>query len=463
MTLSTRNAVAAILVVMLARPAPIRAQETGSASAEDTASAQAPSATEDAGPPPEADLVEFAKTLPMFWPDKRKSMAGEAMVFDVERGTRLRWLRRYGDTLRHVRFSPDCTLALLSLYDKCLLWNLGNGDVVREFEQGGIAHFSPDGSSILIYGEYQATRYEVATGEVIETLQLPTFGCFKNRHTRINAHLDNEVYHDASGTLVYAANGSGVQPIVNAATAEQVGRCPSNTRWCLVSGASKTVVQGGPLHPINVVRVFDFDENEIARFDMPVEEGDGRTGQLKAVSRDGGRFLHAVPVGGGGRNPGPHARSHVGRYSIHDATTGEKIKVLGDFDLECNATFSPDARRVVLVPAFGWHDDDPRDPEILVIDSATGAVERRMYSGPWALPSSEFSADGSLLIVAGAIDVHHWRFLAGWRQWERQNPMPRKVADTLKIFRDRLEQDGRGQDAAAPGLAPGRAAKDSEP
>ena len=201
MTLSTRNAVAAILVAMLARPAPIRAQETGSASAENTASAQAPSTTEDEAPAPEADLVEFAKTLPMFWPDKRMSMAGEAIVLDVERGTRLRSLRRYGDSLRHVRFSPDCTLALLSLYDKCLLWNLGNGEVVREFEQGGIAHFSPDGSSILIYGDYRATRYEAATGEVIETIQLPTYGSFKNRHTRINAHLDNEVYHDASGRL----------------------------------------------------------------------------------------------------------------------------------------------------------------------------------------------------------------------------------------------------------------------
>ena len=461
MTLSTRIAVAAILVTMLVRHAPILAQETGSASAENTASVQAPSTTEGEAPAPGADLVEFAKTLPMFWPDKRMSMAGEAIVFDVERGIRLRSLRRYGDSLRHVRFSPDCTLALLSLYDKCLLWNLGNGEVVREFEQGGIAHFSPDGSSILIYGDYRATRYEAATGEVIETIQLPTYGSFKNRHTRINAHLDNEVHHDASGTLVYAANGSGVQPIVNGATGEQVGRCPGNTRWCMASGATKTVLQGGPLHPVNVVRVFDFDENEIARFDMPVEEGDGRTGQLKAVSRDGSQFLYAVPVEGGGRNPGPRARSHVGRYSIHDAKTGERIKVLGDFDLECNATFSPDARRVVLLPAFGWHDDDPRDPEILVIDSDTGAVKRRMYSGPWALPSSDFSADGSLLIVARAIDVHHWRFQAGWRRWERQNPMPRKVADTLKIFRDRLEQDGRGQDAAAP--SPEKATKGSEP
>ena len=45
----------------------------------------------------------------MFGPD---SMVGEATLFDIKSGTSLRSLRRYGDNLRHVRFSSDSKLAL---------------------------------------------------------------------------------------------------------------------------------------------------------------------------------------------------------------------------------------------------------------------------------------------------------------------------------------------------------------
>lgn len=444
MRLSGGRAAAFVLLALLTRHAPIVARETGPASAatgnsaEGTDSAQAPSTARNANSATE-DWIAFAKTLPMFGPD---SMVGEAMLFDVKSGRLLRSVRRYGDNLRHVRFSPDGTFALLSFYDRSVLWNLDDGDVAREFDQGGIADFSPDGSSILIYGEHQATRHEVSTGKTVETIQLPGGRGFKSRYTKINAHLANEERHDASGTLIYNSDASTYQPIVDAATGKQAGLCPDNTRGCIVSGATKTVLQGGPLHPLNVVRVFDFARQEIARFDMPIGALEGLGGELRAVSRDGKQFLYARPAKEGGENPGPKARFLTRHYSVHDAATGKEMKALGDFDANYTAHFSPDARRVVLLPTFGHHADDARDPEILVIDVTTGDVDRRINSGPWALPSLDFDADGSRMLVAGAMNITFWRNSPGWRQREQQTPMPRKMVDTLKILKKGQTGDG---------------------
>lgn len=425
--LGSKGAAIVLLAGLLAQ-APIVARETGSA------------------PTADEDWVAFAKTRPMLGPD---SMVGEVTLFDVKSGTSLRSLRRYGDNLRHVRFSPDGKFAVLSFYNKCVLWNLGNGDVAREFGQGGIAHFSADGSSILIYGEHQATRHELITGKAVETIQLPVGRGFKGRGTKNNAHIDNEEQHDASGTLIYNADASNYQAILDAATGKEVGLCPSNTRGCMVSGATKTVLHGGPLHPVNVVRVFDFNRHEIGRLDMPVGAIEGLGGELKAVSRDGKQFLYARPAKEGGENPGPHARFRTRHYSVHDAVTGKEMKGVGDFDTNYRAYFSPDARFVVLLPTFGHHADDVRDPEILVIDTVTGAVNRRMYSGPWALPSLDFDADGGRMLVAGAMNLQDWRMSGAWRQWEAHNPMPRKVVDTLKILKE-----GLAKDSAAPETVP---------
>lgn len=445
MRFSGGQAATFFLLVVLTRQPPIVAREPGAAptatgnSVQGTDSAQVPSTAGNASSATEEDWIAFAKTQPMFGPD---SMVGEAMLFDVKSGRLLKSLRRYGDNLRHVRFSPDGTFALLSFYDKSVLWNLENGDVAREFDQGGIAHFSPDGSSIAIYGEHQATGYDVATGKTVETIQLPGGRGFKSRYTKNNAHLANEERHDASGTLIYNSDASTYQPIVDAATGKQAGLCPDNTRGCLVSGATKTVLQGGPLHPINVVRVFDFARQEIARFDMPIGALAGVGGELRAVSRDGKQFLYARPAKEGGENPGPKARFLTRHYSVHDTATGRETKALGDFDANYTSHFSPDARRVVLLPTFGHHADDARDPEILVIDAATGAVERRIYSGPWALPSLDFDADGGRMLVAGAVNLTFWRNSPGWRQREQQNPMPRKMVDTLKILKKGKTGDG---------------------
>ena len=113
-------------------------------------------------------------------------------------------------------------------------------------------------------------------------------------------------------------------------------------------------------------------------------------------------------------------------------------------------------RLVVLLPTFGHNADDTRDPEILVIDVATGAVGRRIYSGPWALPSLDFDADGSRMLVAGAMNLNFWRKSHAWRQSEKRNPMPRKVVDTLKILKE-----GQAMTAAAP--ASGASERAEEP
>src|SRR4029077_7823751 len=107
----------------------------------------------------------------------------------------------------------------LSFYNKCVLWNLGTGDADGEFDQGGIAHFAPDGSSVLIYGLRDAKRYEIATGKLVESIQGQSFGVgFKSRFTEINAHLANEEQYDASATLIYNAEESNYVPILDAAT-----------------------------------------------------------------------------------------------------------------------------------------------------------------------------------------------------------------------------------------------------
>ncbi|MCE9630736.1 MAG: hypothetical protein K8S94_08510 [Planctomycetia bacterium] len=130
------------------------------------------------------------------------------------------------------------------------------------------------------------------------------------------------------------------------------------------------------------------------------------------------------------------------------------MKALGDFDTNYTAHFSPDARLVVLVPTFGQHADDARDPEILVIDATTGAVDRRMYSGPWALPSLDFDAAGSRMLVTEAMNLNVWRTSREWRQSEQQTPMPRKVLDTLKILAEE-----QAKNAAASGAEPASAPK----
>jgi hypothetical protein len=438
MSFSGRKGVAFLLLAMLSRHATIVAHEAGPAPTsvanppQGTASAPLPPAAADAGSTSDADWVAFATTLPAFGPD---SLVGEATLFDLESGKPLRSFRLYGDHLRHVQFSPDGRLALLSFYNTCVLWNPETGAVVREFDQGGISHFSPDGSSILIYGEHQAARREVASGKVTETIQLPGGRGFKGRYTGINAHIDNEERRDASGTLIYNADASNYQAILDAATGKEVGLCPSNTRGCLVSGATKTVLQGGPLHPLNVVRVFDFSRNEIARFEMPAGGIEGLGGELRAVSRDGKQFLYARAAKPGGADLGPRARCRTRHYSVHDAGTGKEIRALGDFEANSSAHFSPAARRVVLLPTFGSPADDARDPEILVIDATTGAVDHRIYAGPWALPSLDFDADGNRMLVAGAMNLNFWRLSPGWRQAEEQSPLPRKVVDTLKILK----------------------------
>jgi hypothetical protein len=106
------------------------------------------------------------------------------------------------------------------------------------------------------------------------------------------------------------------------------------------------------------------------------------------------------------------------------------------------------------MPTFGHHADDTRAPEILVIDATTGAVDRRMYSGPWALPSLDFDAEGSRMLVAGAMNLDFWRQFGQWRQSEKQTPMPRKVADTLIILKEALAKGpvARG----SPPLSPAR-------
>jgi len=462
MSFAGGRSVAFLLFAMLSPHATLVADEPGSAPTasvnlvQGTPSAPSAAAAEHASPAAAEDWVAFARTWPMVEPPN--NMVGEAMLVDVKGGTLLRSLRRYGDNLRHVRFSPDGKFALLSFHDTCILWNLGSGDVAQEFDQGGIAHFSPDGSSILIYGERQATRREVATGKALETIQLPGGRGFKSHFTKLNAHLANEMQHDVSGTLICNANESNYQPIVDAATGKEIGLCPSSTRGCLVSGATQKVFQGGPLHPLNVVRVFDFTREEVARFEMPIGALAGLGGELKAVTRDGTQFLYARPAEAGGENPGPKAQYRTRHYSVHDAATGRELRALGDFDTNYTAVFSPDARRVVLLPTFGHYDDDMRDPEILVVDTMTGAVDRRMYSGPWALPSLDFDAEGSRMLVAGAMNLDFWRKFGGWRQSEQQNPMPRKVVDTLKILKE-----GQAKEATASGAAPASAPKSTGP
>ena len=115
MRFSGSRGAAFVFLAILSPHATIVAQETGAAPtaplnpAQGTASARVPSAAGDPGSTKKEDWAAFAQTLLMFGPD---SMVGEATLFDIKSGTSLRSLRRYGDNLRHVRFSPDSKLAL---------------------------------------------------------------------------------------------------------------------------------------------------------------------------------------------------------------------------------------------------------------------------------------------------------------------------------------------------------------
>ncbi len=393
----------------------------------------APSAeSSELTPEAEAELQAFAKSLPIMGP---RVLTGQAMLFDLESGKLLKTYRRFQDHLRHVRFSPDDTHALLSYYNYSVLWNSETGAKVREFDQGGIAAFSADGAEVLIYGEFVAHRYDVATGEKRRAINLVAAGgWFKGRDTRNNAHLANEIQRDSSGSLIYQVKPGGGQSIVDAVTGQRVGRCPANAHWCFVAGATGRVLQGGPTHPQNVVRLFDFQEQEVARFDMPSGDLLGVGGYLKAVSSDGKQFLYAYHVKGGAENPGPQAEHRTLQYSLYDAGTGKELTPLGKFDTAYTATFSPDGVRTLLLPTFGHAGSDIRDPEILVINNATGAVEQRLYTGPWSLPSLDFDSTGKRLLVAGAMNFGFWRRFADWTQLEQTSPMPRKVADMLRII-----------------------------
>jgi hypothetical protein len=123
-------------------------------------------------------------------------------------------------------------------------------------------------------------------------------------------------------------------------------------------------------------------------------------------------------------------------YALYDSETGKELKALGRFDAGYTASLSPDGRLTVLLPTFGFQGDDTRDPMILVINNASGAVDLRLYTGPWALASVDFDRTGNHLLVAGSINFEFWRRFFEWRQLEQQSPMPRKVADALKIIND---------------------------
>lgn len=381
----------------------------------------------------EVDWTAFARSLP-FGPDLQ---VGEATLFDLESGQAVQSFRQYDDLLRHVRFSPDGSQALLGFYYKSVLWSIVTNEAVHEFDVGGIAHFSEDGSSVLIYDKHTANRYEAATGKLLETVQLTPGGReFKSRYTRNNAHIANEVQYDASGELIYSVKSTAYGPILDAATGRMVGLCPSNTEPCFVSGATKTVLHGGPLRPFNIVRVFDFERKEIARFKMPSDKESGTSGQLKAVSSDGRHFLWAGPWHQRRGDSDSIARYRWRRYSLHDAQTGDETKDLGEFEEDYAARFSPNGARVVLLPNFAHKADVPLDPEILVIDVADATVESRIYIGPWALPSADFDESGNKLLVGKAINVMFLRRFGEWRQLEQQQPISQKVVDTLQIIKD---------------------------
>ncbi|NOY42698.1 MAG: WD40 repeat domain-containing protein [Planctomycetes bacterium] len=358
---------------------------------------------------------------------------GEAMLFDLKTGQMTRTFRSHKGHLRHVQFSPKNNHALLSFYDFSVLWDTNTGKTIRQFDQGGIAQFSSDGSNVLIYDNLLAKRYDVATGKQIEIIQLPPFGrSFKGSYARLNAHIPNEVRRDASGKLIYNFEASSVQAILDINTGKEIGRCPSNTGWCFVSGATKSVFEGGPSRPYNIVRVYNFDQKEIDRFDMPPSELTGLDGYLLAVSSGGKKFLYARNVKGSDDTSDVVAHYLTMNYALYNAETGKEIRSLGEYELGYSATFSPDGRHTILVPTFGSSGKDVRDPEIIVVSNATGTVDHRFYTGPWSIPSVDFDQTGTRLLVAGSINVDFWRRFGEWRQLEQQKPMPRKVADLLR-------------------------------
>lgn len=382
----------------------------------------------------EGKLRNLATQLPFLGFDLK---VGEAMLFDLKTGQMVRTHRRYKSHLRHVRFSPKSGHALLSFYDFSVLWDTDTDKAIREFEHGGIAQFSPDGSGVLIYDNLHARRFDIASGKLIETIQLPPFGGgFKSRYTRLNAHLSNEVRRDASGNLIYNFETSNAHRILDGSTGKEIGRCPSNTGGCHVSGSTERIFEGGPSRPYNVVRIFNFEQEEVDRFEMPPGELTGLDGYLMAVSPDGKKFLYARNIKASEDTSDIAAHYLTSNYALYDAQSGEELKSFGEYELGYTGHFSPDGSRTVLLPTFGNSGDFSREPEIIVIDNATGSVEHRFYSGPWSLPSVDIDHTGTRMLVAGSINVEIWRRFGEWKLLEQQKPMPRKVADLLRIVAD---------------------------
>jgi len=205
------------------------------------------------------------------------------------------------------------------------------------------------------------------------SIQLPPFGRgFKSRYTRLNAHISNEVRRDASHNLIYNFKESNARIILDANTGKEVGRCPSNSGWCYVSGATESVFEGGPSHPYNLVRVFNFNEKEIDRFDMPPSELTGLDGYLMAVSHDGKKFLYARNVKGSDDTTDVVAHYLTMNYSLYDAESGKKIRSLGEYEMGYAAAFSPDGSQTILLPTFGSSGKDIRDPTIIVVNIKGG-------------------------------------------------------------------------------------------
>ncbi|QDT01243.1 WD40 repeat domain-containing protein [Adhaeretor mobilis] len=392
-----------------------------------------PSALVAGQPDVEGKLRKLATLLPLFSFDLK---VGEAMLFDLKTGQMVRTHRRHKSHLRHVKFSPKSGHALLSFFDFSVLWDTDTGEVIREFKHGGIAQFSPDGSSLLIYDSWRARRFDVESGELIETVQLPSIGIFKSHSTRLNAHISNEVRRDASGNLIYNFETSNTRVILDASTGNEIGRCPSNSGWYYVSGATERVFEGGPSRPYNVVRVFNFEQKEVDRFEMPSGELTGVDGRMMALSPDGKKFLYARYIKASDDPSDIAARFLKSNYALYDAESGEELKSFGEYELGYSGHFSPDGSRTVLLPTFGNSGKYIRDPEIIVIDNATGTVEHKFYSGPWSLPSVDIDHTGTRMLVAGSINVAFWRRFGEWRLLEQQKPMPRKVSDLLRIIAD---------------------------
>ncbi len=384
----------------------------------------------------------FAREV-AFTPDGRKiavsDMSDTVRLYDTANGKELRALRRKGDRVVHVRFSPDGRLLVMIPYNDdeqpgaCSVWDVAARKELRRLKSPAnlvlVTEFSPDGKYLAMGCQHrELVLWDMASGK--EVRRFPTSGFFAS------------LAFSPDGKSLAAASGEGVIRLWDVASgrvlpgsADPAVNGVHNLRFSAdgrrLLGTAKMPIAWGPRTGREVRRFPDVPHNSWFNFASPDESlvatGDGgdvrlsdaRTGQEVRRLKGHEKWLWYVTFLPGGRLA---SSGTDGTIRIWDVASGRQLhKLTGGGDRTMRLAGSPDGRYLASVA-------DTRGPsgqyEVILWDLAAGREVKRLpvgrenqaYNVAFAPDGRRLAAAGGGSVRAGPGEVRVWDVPSG-REW----------------------------------------------